>query len=54
MWWTLLISLVFLQPLVEMIEECRLSRSAKRDLNKIRKHVEQHHRWDITRGGWVA
>jgi hypothetical protein len=53
MWWSLLISLVFLAPVVETIEEWRLNRGAQKDLIEMQKHSASGHKWDVTRGNWV-
>jgi hypothetical protein len=54
MWWAAVVSLVFVYPLVEMAEEWRLHRWARRDLAEMRRHAAAGHRWDVTRGQWVA
>jgi hypothetical protein len=54
MWWGLLVSLVFAYPAIEMVEEWRIHRSAKKDLAEMRKHTASDHRWDVTRGQWVG
>jgi hypothetical protein len=54
MWWTIIVGVFLLYPAVEMVEEWRLNRLAKYDLSEMRKHVDQHHAWDVTRGRWVA
>jgi hypothetical protein len=53
MWLGLLASLIFIYPLVEMIEERRLDRAAKRDLAKMIRHQASGHRWDATSGRWI-
>lgn len=52
--WNIIIALVLLYPAVEMIEEWRRRRAARRHLSEMRTHVEQRHRWDVTRGKWVV
>jgi hypothetical protein len=54
MWWGLIVSVVFLYPAVEFVEERRLLGAAKKDLVEMRKHIELGHQWDITRGQWTA
>ena len=54
MWWTLFISGLFLCTAIEMAEDWRLRRSAKKDLAEMRKHAGSGHRWDVARGGWVG
>jgi hypothetical protein len=49
----LIVSPVFTYPIIEMIEEWRLRRSAKKDLRAMRKHVSAGDQWDITRGRWI-
>jgi hypothetical protein len=53
MWWGLIVSLVFLAPIVEAVEEWRLHRGAQRDLIKMRRHAASGHRWDVALGRWV-
>ena len=54
MWWGFIISLVFVYPIVEAVEG-RLQRWGDRKrLADMRRHVELRHRWDVTRGHWVA
>ena len=53
MWLGLIVSLVFTYPIIEVIEEWRIQRSAKKDLREMRKHVSADHQWDITRRQWV-
>jgi hypothetical protein len=52
--WDMLLGLVLVYPAVEMVEEWRRNRVAKRLLSKMREHVEQHHRWDATSGQWLT
>jgi len=52
--WDLIITLVFVYPAVEIVEEWRRRRVANRLLLKMREHVQQHHRWDAVRGQWIA
>ncbi len=52
--WDIIIALVFVYPAVEMIEEWRRRRVAKRLLAEMRKHVQQRHRLDPVRGRFVA
>jgi hypothetical protein len=54
MWWVLVVSLVLGYPIVEMAEEWRLRRWARKDLAEMRKHTASGHRWDVTRGQWVG
>ncbi|SRR6266403_1576444 len=54
MWWGLVVSLVFLYPVVEMAEEWRLRRSADKDLAEMRRRAASGHRWDAARGQWVG
>jgi hypothetical protein len=54
MWWVLVVSLVLGYPAVEMAEEWRLRRRARKDLAEMRKHTASGHRWDVTRGQWVG
>jgi hypothetical protein len=54
MWWVLVVSLVLGYPAVEMAEEWRLRRWARKDLAEMRKHTASGHRWDVTRGQWVG
>jgi len=54
MWWVLVVSLVLGYPVVEMAEEWRLRRWARKDLAEMRKHTASGHRWDVTRGQWVG
>jgi hypothetical protein len=54
MWWTLILSVVFTYPLVELIEQRFIRRSALKDLAVMRKHAASGHRWDVTRGQWTA
>ena len=53
MWWGLIISLVFVAPVVETMEEWRLNRAAQRDLVEMQKHAAAGHKWDVTRGKWL-
>jgi hypothetical protein len=55
-WCGLIVSLVFVYvyPAIEMVEEWRLRRSAEKDLAQMRMHAASGHRWDVTRGQWVA
>jgi hypothetical protein len=41
-------------PAIEMVEEWGLRRSAEKDLAQMRMHAASGHRWDVTRGQWVA
>ena len=43
MWLGLIVSLVYTYQIIEMIEEWRIRRSAKRDLREMRKHVAAGH-----------
>ena len=52
--WDIIITLVLMYPVVEMAEEWRQDRVAKRLLTEMRGHVAQNHHWDITRGQWLA
>src|SRR5229473_8084448 len=56
MLWGLIVSLVFVYvyPAIEMVEEWRLRRSAEKDRAQMRMHAASGHRWDVTRGQWVA
>jgi hypothetical protein len=54
MWWGLIISLVFIAPVIEAIEEWRLHRGAQRDLIEMRKHSASGHKWDVALGRWVV
>ena len=54
MWWGLVVSLVFLYPVVEMAEEWRLRRSADKDLAEMLRRAASGHRWDAARGQWVG
>ena len=54
MWWVFMVSLVLTYPVIEMVEEWRLHRSAEKDLADMRKHTACGHRWDVTRGQWVG
>jgi len=55
-WCGLIVSLafVYVYPAIEMVEEWRLRRSAEKDLAQMRMHAASGHRWDVTRGQWVA
>jgi len=55
-WCGLIVSLafVYVYPAIEMVEEWRLRRSAAKDLAQMRMHAASGHRWDVTRGQWVA
>jgi hypothetical protein len=44
----------FCYPEIEMVEEWRLRRSAEKNLAQMRMHAASGHRWDVTRGQWVA
>jgi hypothetical protein len=50
----IIIALIFTFPAVELAEEWRKSRAARRHLSEMRKHVELHHRLDVSSGQWVA
>jgi hypothetical protein len=52
--WDVIIALMLICPAVEMAEEWRQGRIARRLLTEMRQHVEHHHQWDVTRGQWVA
>ena len=52
--WDIIITLVFVYPAVEIVEEWRRRRVANRFLVEMRKHVHQRHRWDPVRGRFVA
>ncbi len=52
--WDIIIAVVLMFPAVEMADEWRRNRAAKRLLSEMREHVEQRHPWDVTRGQWVA
>ncbi len=54
MWWGLIISLVFAYPVIEIVEEWRIHRSAKKDLVEMRRHVTSGDKWDVVRGRWEA
>ena len=54
MWWAFMVSLVLTYPVIEMVEEWRLHRSAEKDLADMRRHTASGHRWDVTRGQWVG
>jgi hypothetical protein len=54
MWWGLIISLAFLAPVIETIEEWRVNRGAQRDLIEMQKHSASGHKWEVTRGNWVG
>jgi hypothetical protein len=54
MWWALIVSFVFIAPVVKTIEEWRLHRGAQRDLIEMRKHAASGHKWDVTQGRWVG
>jgi hypothetical protein len=54
MWWALVVGLVLGYPVVEMAEEWRLRRWARKDLAEMRRHAASGHRWDVTRGQWVG
>jgi hypothetical protein len=53
-WYGLIVSLAFVYPAIKMVEEWRLRRSAEKDLAQMRMHAASGHRWDVTRGQWVA
>jgi hypothetical protein len=53
MWWILLIGVLLLSgQLVDTIEDWRASRSARKDLFRMRQHEAVGHRWDCARGQW--
>ncbi len=52
--WDIIIALVFVYPVVEIVEEWRRRRVANRHLVEMRKHVRLRHRWDAVRGQWLA
>jgi hypothetical protein len=52
--WDIIIALVLMYPDVEMADEWQRDRAARRLLSQMREHVEQRHRWDVTRGQWVT
>jgi len=54
MWWALIVSFVFIAPVVETIEEWRLHRGAQNDLVEMRKHTASGHKWDVTQGRWIV
>jgi hypothetical protein len=54
MCWALIVSLVFIAPIIETVEEWRLHRGAERDLLKMRRHAASGHQWDVTQGRWVG
>lgn len=55
MWWILLIGGFLLSgQLVDTIEDWRASRSARKDLFRMRQHEAVGHHWDCVRGQWQA
>jgi hypothetical protein len=54
MWWTLILSVVFVYPVVELIEQRFIRRAALKDLAAMREHAASGHRWDVTRGQWTT
>jgi hypothetical protein len=54
MWWGLIVSLVLAYPAIEMVEEWRLRRAARRHLAEMRRHAASGQRWDATKGQWAG
>jgi len=53
MWWVLSIGVVLTAyPLVDILEEWRISRSARKHLCRMRQHEAVGDRWDCLRGQW--
>jgi len=53
MWWVLSIGVVLTAyPLVDILEEWRISRSARKHLCQMRQHETAGDRWDCPRGQW--
>jgi hypothetical protein len=46
MWWGLIVSLVLAYPAIEMVEEWRLRRAARKHLAEMRRHAASGERWD--------
>jgi hypothetical protein len=54
MWWAICTSLVLCYPVVEMAEEWRLKRWARRELAQMRRRTASGDRWDVTSGRWIG
>jgi hypothetical protein len=54
MWWGFLAGLVFVYPVIELVEDWRLRQAAARELTAMRTHVALGHRWDAVRGRWIG
>ena len=54
MWWLVGVSLVLCYPVVEMAEEWRLRRRARKELAEMRRRTASGDLWDVASGRWVG
>ena len=54
MWGLIFACLLLIYPLFEIAEDWRRRHTDRRALSEMRKHVDQRHHWDVTRGQWIA